>query len=111
MDATVTDIDGHLALRVRLTESYYPSDLSAGLLVRWYTNDDCKIRYREHHGVTDWEQRWDRHPNSHNTRDHLHPPPDAPTHGEDPGWPVDYREMTKLVLDAVEERIAELRAE
>lgn len=107
-NATITRTEGHLALRVRLAESYYPDGISAALLVRWYTNDDCKVHYRERHEKTEWEQRWDRHPNPHNTRDHFHPPPDATTPGDDADWPEDYREMVGLVLDTLETRINQI---
>lgn len=40
--------------------------------------------------------------------DHFHPPPDASTPGEDADWPVDYRQMLRLVLDEIEGRITEL---
>jgi hypothetical protein len=107
--ATITDADGHLALHVRLADSYYPDDVeSAILLVRWYTNDDRKIHYREVHQDHEWECRWDRHPNPHNTRDHFHPPPDAPTPGDDADWPEDYREMLTVALNEIESRIAEI---
>lgn len=108
-DATITDAEGHLALRVRLSNAYYPADVEeASLLIRWYTNDDCKIHYREVHQDSDWECRWDRHQNPHNTRDHLHPPPNAPTPGEDADWPTDYRQMLTVVFDKIEARIREL---
>jgi hypothetical protein len=108
-DAKITDGKDHLALRVRLSNAYYPTDVEeATLLVRWYTNDDCKIHYREVHHGSEWECRWDRHPNPHNTRDHFHPPPGAPTPGDDADWPAGYREMLTLVLDDIETRIREL---
>jgi hypothetical protein len=108
-DATITDAERHLALHVRLADSYYPDDVkSAILLVRWYTNDDCKIHYREVHYDHEWECRWDRHPSPHNTRDHFHPPPDAPTPGDDADWPADYRQMLTVVLNEIEDRIAEI---
>lgn len=108
-DATITDAEGHLALRVQFSNGYYPMDVEqATLLVRWYTNDDYKIHYREIHRDSEWECRWDRHPNPHNTRDHFHLPPDAPTPGNDADWPADYRQVLTLVLDEIEARIQEL---
>jgi hypothetical protein len=107
--AVITDAEGHLALRVQLSDAYYPDEVEAAtLLIRWYTNDDCKIHYREDHGDSSWDCRWDRHPNPHNTRDHFHPPPDAPTPGDDGEWPADYRQLLTLVLDEIEVRIDEL---
>ncbi|SIR73859.1 hypothetical protein SAMN05421858_3533 [Haladaptatus litoreus] len=82
--AVITDVNGHLELRVTFAQPYYPVLVDkATLAVRWYTNDDFKIHYREVHADSAWECRWDRHRNPHNTRDHFHPPPTAPTLGED----------------------------
>ncbi|QCS44797.1 hypothetical protein [Natrinema versiforme] len=107
--ATITDASGHLELRVILAPSYYPEPVEeVTLTVRWYTNDDFKIQYQEVHPDHAWECRWDRHPNSHNTRDHFHPPSTAPTLGEDESWPSDHRDVLRLVLNAVEERITKL---
>jgi len=92
-----------------LATSYYPASVDeATLTVRWYTNDDFKLHYREQHADHTWECRWDRHPNPHNTRDHFHPPPTAPTPGDDDSWPTDHRDVLRLVLDEVEDRIAAL---
>ncbi len=107
--ATTTDSSGPLELYVTLALSYYPETVEeASLTVRWYTNDDFKIHYREVHPDHAWECRWDRHPNPHNTRDHFHPPPTAPTPGEDSSWPSDHRDVLRLVLDIIEERITSL---
>ena len=107
--ATITDTSGHLELQVTFASSYYPASVTeATLSVRWYTNDDFKIHYREVHRESSWECRWDRHPNPHNTRGHFHPSPTAPTPGEDASWPSDYRDVLTLVLDEIEERIAVL---
>jgi hypothetical protein len=76
------------------------------MTVRWYTNDDFNIHYREVHPKNAWECRWDRHPNPHNTRDHL--PAGATTPGDEASWPVDHRTVLTLVLDEIENRIAEL---
>jgi hypothetical protein len=107
--ATITDSSGHLELQVIFTATYYPAIVNnAQLAVRWYTNDDFKIHYREVHSNHAWECRWDRHPNPHNTRDHFHPPPSAATPGGDRSWPVDYRDVLALVLTEIEERITAL---
>lgn len=71
-------------------------------------HDDFIIHYREAHTDSDWERRWDRHPNPHNTHDHFHPPPSAPTLGDDASWPPDYRDVLPLVLDSIERRITDL---
>lgn len=105
----LADPADRLELRGVLANSYYPPLVSeATLTVRWYTNDDFTIHYRESHEESDWECRWDRHPNPHNSRDHFHPPPNAATPGTDENWPTDYREVIRLVLDDVEERIRTL---
>ena len=107
--ATVTDTGGHLELHVVFAPAYYPASVDeATLTVRWYTNDDFKIHYREVHSEHTWQWRWDRHPNPHNTRDHFHPPPTAPTPGDDDSWPIDHRDVLRLALDEVEDRIAAL---
>jgi len=107
--AELTDPAEGLELRARLADGYYPHSVSEAVLaVRWYTNDDFTIHYRERHEDEDWECRWDRHPNPHNSRDHFHPPPDAATPGDDRAWPDDYRDMIQLVMADIEERIRTL---
>lgn len=106
--AVITDATGHLELHVTFAPSYYPTSVDdATLAVRWYTNDDFEIHYRDVRSDSSWECRWDRHPNPHNTRDHFHPPPTAPTPGENASWPADHRDVLTLVLDEVERRIAD----
>lgn len=108
-NATITDASGHLELRVELAAGYYPATVDEAVLaVRWYTNDDFTVQYRDARGGREWVYRWDRHPNPHNTRAHFHPPPDAPTPGEDASWPSDHRDVMALVLEAIERRIATL---
>jgi hypothetical protein len=107
--ATITDTSGHLELHLVVATSYYSASIDeATLTVRWYTNDDFKIHYREVHSEHTWQCRWDRHPNPHNTRDHVHPPPTAPTPGDDDSWPTDHRAVLRVVLEEVEDRIAAL---
>lgn len=87
----------------------YPADASdAYLTVRWYTNDDFKIHYHETWKEEDWDCRWDRHPSSHNAYDHFHPPPDAPTPGEDDSFPSGLHEVMRLVEGEVNARIRSL---
>jgi hypothetical protein len=107
-EVTITDEGGHLELRTVLSDTYYPAAVKRAMLsVRWYTNDDFKIHYREVRG-DDWQCRWDRHPNPHNTHGHFHQPPDAKTPGKDASWPDDYREVLSLVLDEIERRIDDI---
>lgn len=110
--ASITDASGHLELHVVFASPYYPAAVDeAQLAIRWYTNDDFKLHYREQHADHDWECRWDRHPNPHNTRDHFHPPPTAPTPGKDASWPDDHRDVVALVLDEIEDRITAIWSE
>ena len=100
---------GNLHLHVELSGEYYPEETSAWFEVRWYHNDDFTIHYHEESQDTVWKCRWDRHPNNHNSRDHFHPPPDASRiDAEDTKWPTDHRDVCRLVLDYVEERIEAL---
>lgn len=106
---SITDASGHLELHVTFAPIYYPTPVDdASLAVHWYTNDDFKIHYRDVRSDRTWECRWDRHPNPHNSRDHFHPPPTAPTSGEDASWPTDHRDVLALVLEEIEQRIADL---
>ncbi|MFC6719561.1 hypothetical protein ACFQGT_13775 [Natrialbaceae archaeon GCM10025810] len=101
--------EGKLHLRVDVSGDYYPSEVSARLEIRWYRNDDFTVHYREVRRDGAWMCRWDRHPNAHNSRDHFHPPPNASrTDAEDAQWPDDHRDVTRLVLDRIEERIETL---
>ena len=94
--------EGKLYLGVELAGDYYPGDASARFEIRWYRNQENRQE-----GV--WKCRWDRHPSSHNERDHFHPPPDAGrTNADDAQWPHDHRDVCQLVLEYVEERIETL---
>ena len=85
---------------------YFPAAVSrAYLQIRWYETDDFSIHYFEQYGDSTWECRWDRHPNSHNTRAHFHPPPDASTPGQDADFPSDWRDVIATVLGTLDDRI------
>lgn len=104
--SAVIDTTGKLSLRVELAADYYPDERSGRLEIRWYRNDDFTVQYREEWRDGTWSFRWDRHPNTHNSRTHFHPPPNASrTDAEDVGLPTDHRDVCRLVLDRVEERI------
>lgn len=61
--AAITDASGHFELQVVFASSYYPASVDDAILtVRWYTNDDFTIHYREVHSEHTWDCRWDRHP-------------------------------------------------
>ncbi|WP_436346562.1 hypothetical protein [Natronorubrum sp. FCH18a] len=87
-------------------ERYPPSIEAARLDVRWFTTGDFTLHFVETAATGDrWECRWDRHPNSHNSRLHFHRPPS----GNDivdlelpPPHPLD---VLSTVLAAVEGRI------
>lgn len=100
---------GKSHLRVEVSGEYYPGEMSARFEIRWYRNDDFTIHYQEKRRDGVWQCRWDRHPRGHNSRDHFHPPPDASrTDAEDARWPDDHRDVCRLVLDRLEERIETL---
>ena len=101
--------EGTLHLRVELSGDYCPGETSARFDIRWYRNDDFTIHYQEDRPDGPWRCRWDRHPNDHNSREHVHPPPDAsPTDARDAQWPADHRDVCRLVLDRLVERIGTL---
>ncbi|EMA14918.1 hypothetical protein [Haloarcula amylolytica] len=86
---------------------YFPSGVTrAYLRIRWFETDDFSIHYSEQYRTgNSWECRWDRHPNDHNARDHFHPPPDAPTPGEDEDYPDEWQDVLATVLTRLDERI------
>jgi hypothetical protein len=86
---------------------YFPAGIDrASLRIRWFETDDFNIHYAEHYNDGEsWECRWDRHPNTHNTRAHFHPPPDAQTPGDDAVYSADWREVLTQVLTDLDERI------
>lgn len=99
----------NLHLRIELSGEYYPDELTARLEIRWYRNDDFNLQYREQRQGETWTCRWDRHPNPHNSRDHFHPPPAASqADAQDEQWPDDHRDLCRIVLESVEDRIETL---
>lgn len=86
-------------------QRFYPDRvLGARLDVAWYENGDFSIHYHEDHESGEFDHRWDRHPSEHNTRDHVHTGPDAPTPGADASHPSDWRDVLSMVLEAIERR-------
>jgi hypothetical protein len=84
---------------------FYPRCVqSARLEIVWFENDDFSLHYHEDHESGTFDHRWDRHPSSHNTRDHIHPGPDAPTPGDDQAHPEEWRDVLSLVLSEIEDR-------
>ena len=91
----------------------YPDSVTAGRLdIRWFTTGDFSIHYVEDHkDETLWECRWDRHPNTHNTRLHFHKPPSA-TDVSDLELPSSHPlEVYSTVFSAIEQRIETLWSE
>lgn len=84
---------------------FYPRRVeTTHLEIVWYENDDFSVHYHEEHPDGTFDRRWDRHPSDHNTRDHVHPGPDAPTSGDDASHPTDWRDVLSMVLAEIEER-------
>jgi hypothetical protein len=86
---------------------YFPGGVTrAYLRIRWFETDDFSTHYSEQYWTgNSWECRWDRHPNDHNTREHFHPPLDAPTPGEDEDYPDEWRDVLATVLTRLDTRI------
>ena len=89
---------------VYAAELYPPEIESARIEFVWFENGDFSVHYHESHRTGSFDHRWDRHPSSHNTRDHVHPGPDAPTPGQDATHPQDWRDMVSMVLAEIEQR-------
>lgn len=86
---------------------YFPPSVTRAYLdLRWYVTDDFNIHYSEQYDDGDqWECRWDRHPNEHNTREHFHPPPTAEKPGEDAEFPWEWQDVLTLVLEELDARV------
>ena len=83
----------------------YPQRVQAAQIeIAWFQNGDFSIHYHGDHDSGTFDHRWDRHPSDHNTRDHVHPGPDAPTPGDDATHPRDWRDTLSTVLEEVEDR-------
>lgn len=86
-------------------QRFYPQQVQvARLEVVWFENGDFSLHYHEDHDTGAFDHRWDRHPSEHNSRDHVHPGPDAPTPGEDASHPADWRDVLSMALHEVEAR-------
>jgi hypothetical protein len=95
------------ALTCSFDTSWYPPAVEEVMLnIRWRINNDFEMHYRElYTDGESWECRWDRHPNSHNTREHYHPGPDAARdEAEDAEFPDDWRDVFTLILSEIEDR-------
>ncbi|MFC5369153.1 hypothetical protein [Salinirubrum litoreum] len=84
---------------------FYPERFrGARLEIVWFENGNFSLHYHEEHERGEFDHRWDRHPSDHNTRDHVHPGPDAPTPGDDTSHPTDWRDVLSMVLSEIEDR-------
>jgi hypothetical protein len=93
-----------------LETSYYPDVVdTARLEVRVRLNGEFNMQYFEEWAGKYWSCRWDRHSNTHNTRDHFHVPPDphekTAVNASYPSAPDD---VIRLVLNTLEHRINDL---
>ena len=84
---------------------FYPASVTTAYVeLVWFENNDFSIHYHEEHRNGSFDHRWDRHRSEHNSRDHVHPGPDAPTPGRDAAHPPDWRDVLAVVLGEIEDR-------
>lgn len=89
----------------RYDHRFYPGSVRAARLeIVWFENGDFSLHYHEGHEDRAFDHRWDRHPSDHNTRDHIHPGPDAPSPGDDTVHPADWRDVLAMALQEIEDR-------
>lgn len=92
---------------VDLEADYYPDDVRRVVVeFEVLVDGDFFVTYREvrERRADDYQCRWDRHDNPHNSRDHFHEPPDCERVVDRDDFPTYPFEMTELVLEFVEER-------
>jgi hypothetical protein len=96
-------------LRALLASGQYPESVTdARVDIRWFTTDDFSIHYLESRDGDLWECRWDRHPNTHNTRLHFHEPPTGNDITDLEVASLHPLDVYSTVFDAVEQRIGSL---
>lgn len=97
-------------LHAHLDAERYPESIPiAQLDIRWFTTGDFSLHYVEGHtNGNQWECRWDRHPNPHNTRLHFHQPPTAAETIDLTLDSLHPLEVYSLVFSAVEQRLESL---
>ena len=96
-------------LRAVLAAGQYPESVTeARVDIRWFTTGDFSIHYLESRDGDLWECRWDRHPNTHNTRLHFHEPPTANDITDLEFSSLHPLDVYSTVFDAVEQRIESL---
>jgi len=93
-----------------LQPNYYPNIVETATLdVRLRLNGEFNMQYYEEWDDERWSCRWDRHPNSHNTDDHYHiPPQPQEERAVDANYPTDPNDVLRLVLQTIETRINEI---
>jgi hypothetical protein len=96
-------------LRAVLDSEQYPDSVTAARVdIRWFTTDDFSIHYLESRAGDRWECRWDRHPNTHNTRLHFHEPPTGNDITDLEFSSLHPLDVYSTVFDTVERRIESL---
>lgn len=91
----------------QLASSYYPDHIeTARLELRFRVNGDFNVYYGEAWDAERWACRWDQHPNTHNSREHFHPPPQPEeTTAIDAVYPSEPEAVLRRILETVERRI------
>jgi len=93
-------------LHASLDTGRYPVSVTATQIdVRWFTTDDFSIHYLERRGDDQWECRWNRHPNTHNTRVHFHEPPTGAAVSNLDLSSLHPLDIYATVLESIEQRI------
>lgn len=96
-------------LAVFLDADRYPGAVTTARLdIRWFRTGDFSIHYVETRAAADWECRWDRHPNTHNSRLHFHEPPAGTEVVDLELSSLHPLEVYSTVLTAIEHRIETL---
>lgn len=112
VEETGFDPDTHepRLLRAELDAGQYPkSTVSVRIDIRWFTTGDFSFHYTEiQNDGSQWECRWDRHPNAHNSRLHFHQPPDASAVSDLSLASLHPLSVYATVLGAIERRVEEL---
>lgn len=90
--------------------SHYPEPISAVRLeLRLRLSGAYNLYYQEQWDGSVWECRWDRHENSHNDREHFHPPPDIDeTTPVDADLPLEANDLIECAFRFVDDRRANL---
>jgi hypothetical protein len=96
-------------LQALLDAGQYPDSVTAARIdIRWFTTDDFSMHYIETRGEDQWECRWDRHPNTHNTRLHFHEPPTGAEVSDLDLSSLHPLDVYSTVFEAIEQRIESL---